>query len=49
VRDQTVLKKVKAIKKKYEKEIVEASGEGMDWNEFLKDVETGLNLREPCQ
>jgi hypothetical protein len=48
VRDVKVLEQIKKIKADYEKGIVEMSGRKMSWEDFLKDVRTGLGLHEVC-
>jgi len=48
MRDVKALEQIKNIKKEYEKDVVEASGREMSWEDFLKDVKTGLGLREVC-
>jgi len=48
MRDVKALEQIKNIKKDYEKDVVEASGREMSWEDFLKDVKTGLGLREVC-
>jgi hypothetical protein len=48
VQDVKVLEQIKKIKATYEKGVVEATGSEMSWEEFLKDIRTGLGLREVC-